>query len=104
MFAMTDVMPRPKATALGTKDQIKDWTGSIPNLDDIYSLKSDEQLENIINAWLNGDNEEAEADSPKSREQVKTQAPTSKTRGPTNKSYGTNIDDAFADLDKDLGF
>ena len=103
---MTDVMPRPKAVVLGTKEQIQSWTGNTPNLDDIYSLKSYEQLENIINAWLNGDNEEAEADSPKSREQVKTSTsiPKTKTRGPTNKSYGDNIDDAFADLDKDLGF
>ena len=105
MFAMTDVMPRPKATALGTKDQIQKWTEAIPNLDDIYDLKTYEQLENIINAWLNGDNEEDGNDAPTQREQVKTYTPPkSKTRGPTNKSYGDNIDDAFADLDQDLGF
>ena len=106
MFAMTDVMPRPKATALGTKDQITQWTGDIPEIDDIYTLKSYEQLENIINAWLNGDNEETN-DDDQTREQVQTSTRpqnNTKKRGPTNKSYGDNIDDAFADLDKDLGF
>ena len=112
MFAMTDVMPRPKTTPLGTKSQITEWTDSIPDLDEMYQLKSYEQLEGIINAWLAGDDENAESGREtendygrSNKTPTKTSSkPASKKSGSTNKDFGDDIDDAFADLDEDLGF
>ena len=109
-FTTTDVMPRPKETALGTKAQVKEWTNSVPDLDDIYSMKSYEQLENIINAWLQGDEaDEDDTDSNASYRQndaKKTRSDTStnnNTSDDTKNSYD-KIDDAFADLGGDLPF
>ena len=102
MYAMTDVMPRPKATALGNKKQIDEWTSNIPELDDLYSLKSYEQLETIINNWLNGEDETSE---PEEKVQAEKVRPSRKAaRGNTGKNYGDDLDDAFADLEEDLGF
>jgi len=99
MFAMTDVMPRPKTTAIGTKAQIKQWQSDIPDLDEMYSLKSYEQLENIVNAWLTGDEpvEEKTTNTSTSRNvnPPDRQAPKVNTK----KDYGDDIDDAFADLE-----
>jgi len=104
-FAMTDVMPRPKASALGTKKQIQEWQTAIPELDDLYTLKSYEQLETIINNWLNGDEEETDTNSYTKNEYVKpSRNTTQKTKGKTGKNYGDDLDDAFADLEEDLGF
>ena len=111
MYAMTDVMPRPKATALGTSDQIAQWSDSIPELDDVYSLKSYEQLENIINAWLNGSDSDESTDTTTgyTNNRSSSPAPTRQAekpqrRGKTNKNYGDDLDDAFADLEGDPSF
>ena len=84
---------------LGTKDEITKWTGDIPNLDDIYSLKSYEQLENIINAWLNGDDEQT--DTGTTRGSFSQQKQTSKNDDSPDAISGkySSLDDAFADLD-----
>ena len=103
MYATTDVMPRPKSTSLGTKKQIKEWTSSIPDLDEVYSLKSYEQLENIINAWLNGE----DADNDEDVETTTTFKNTRPNKKAESKSASDNfdkIDDAFADLGGDLPF
>ena len=107
MYAMTAVMARPKSTPIGNANQIKEWSENIPELDDIFTVKSYEQLENIINAWLSGD-EEAEDNSVgynNNESKPVKQAPTRKTRtGNTTKNYGDDIDDAFADLESDPSF
>ena len=97
-WAMTDVMPRPKSTPLGTKSEIKNWQDNIPELDDLYQLKSYEQLENIINAWLNGDDEADDTSTGYQNESAKQ--PQKKTK---TESFG-DIDDAFKDLEGDLGY
>ena len=105
MFAMTEVMPRPKPTKLGTKTQIDTWTTSIPNLDDLYQLKSYEQLENIINAWLAGDDAANDSEtstttttgSTVTRNTHKPKKTTAKS-GSTDKSFD-DIDEAFKDLE-----
>ena len=102
MYATTDVMPRPKQTALGSKKQIKEWTESIPDLDDVFTLKSYEQLENIINAWLNGDDVDDKEDDVVATSTVKTN--TSKTSKSKEADSFDKIDDAFADLGGDLPF
>lgn len=103
-FAMTDVMPRPKSTPLGTKTKIKEWTGNIPNLDDMYSLKSYEQLENIINAWLTGDESDGNDTNNERITETKKPTRTTKRTGDTTKTFGDDIDDAFADLEGDIPF
>ena len=102
MYATTDVMPRPKSTDLGTKKQIKEWTENIPELDDVFQLKSYEQLENIINAWLNGDDVDDKEDDVVETSTVKTN--TSKTSKSKEAESFDKIDDAFADLGGDLPF
>ena len=101
MFATTDVMPRPKNTPLGNKKQIKEWTESIPDLDDVFSLKSYEQLETIINAWLNGDDADKDEDDVVETSTVKTTS--KKTKSKEADSFD-KIDDAFADLGGDMPF
>jgi hypothetical protein len=34
---------------------VKKWLDNIPNIDDMYRLKTKEEIETILNAWLNGD-------------------------------------------------
>lgn len=97
-WAMTDVMPRPKSTPLGTKSEIKNWQDNIPELDDLYQLKSYDQLENIINAWLNGDDEAD--DTSTGYQNTAAKQPQKKTK---TESFG-DIDDAFKDLEGDLGY
>jgi len=103
-WSTTDVMPRPKNTPLGNKKNVQEWTSNIPELDDIYQMKSYEQLENIINAWLQGDDtsvpEEANTEYRKS-----TSSKTSTVEpNEDSKASFDKIDDAFADLGGDLPF
>lgn len=104
-WTTTDVMPRPKSSDLGTKSEIKEWTESIPDIDDIFSVKTYEQLENIITTWLNGGDEadSAEADVL-STSTVKTNKPTSVNSKAKEAESFSKIDDAFADLGGDLPF
>ena len=95
-FATTDVMPRPKSTTLGTKKQVKEWTENIPDLDDIYQMKSYEQLETIINAWLAGDDNEDDTSTLPPRNTT----PATPKKNTSKKSFN-DIDDAFADLEDD---
>jgi len=96
-WATTEVRPRGKQTELTTPKQAKEWISSIPDLDEMYSCKSYDELEGIINAWLNGDTDEnmnsetgtERGASPKSNEVPK-------------KEFKGNIDDAFADLAKEF--
>ena len=100
-WATTDIRPRPKSIPLGTADQIKQWTSesSFPNLDDMYSLKSYEELEGIINAWLNGDEDQGSAmENTVVRTAPKPQ-PKSKSKS-EDESFD-DLDDAFADLEDD---
>ena len=102
MFATTDVMPRPKNTPLGNKKQIKEWTESIPDLDEVFQMKSYEQLENIINAWLNGDDADNDNEDVVETSTVKTN--TAKANKSKEADSFDKIDDAFADLGGDLPF
>jgi len=98
-WSQTDVMPRPKSTPLGTKAKIKEWQEDIPSLDDLYELKSYEQLETIINAWLAGDDNEDDTSTLPPRNTT----PTTPKKNTSKKSFN-DIDDAFADLEGDLGY
>jgi len=47
--------------------QLQQWLDSVPSLDDMYRLKSKEEIETILNNWLNGDVETATPDEGTSR-------------------------------------
>lgn len=110
MWATTTVRPRGKATALSTEaSQIKEWTDSIPDLDEMYTCKSYEELEKIVNDWLNGEESEADAgtsrgpsvtatldDLPTSTSETTT---TSESSSDTSNSKYRSLDEAFADLE-----
>ena len=93
-WATTEVRARPKNTPLGTKAQVKEWSDSIPELDDIYSLKSYDELSNIINAWLNGDDDTETTKFESSSTSTSTSSSSSDTE--------SDLDKAFKDID--LGF
>ena len=102
-WAETSVRPRPKTTALsGDKKQIKEWLTSLPDLDEMYSCKSHEELEKIINAWL-----EDPDDTDGSYRGSSYSAPTTvaKVENGNDASTGSSsstmkdLDDAFADLE-----
>jgi hypothetical protein len=91
-------MPRGKATPLSKdKSDIKEWSGSIPNVLDIFSCKSYDELSKIVNDWLAGDDEKEEEEWGTSGNKTEAVNPTSQFGKSTQKSY-SNIDDAFADL------
>ena len=89
-WATTEVRPRPKATPLGSATDVKNWTSSLPNVDEFFTLESYEKLENIINNWLNDGTEE--------QEEVEHRTETKAKNTDTDKTFN-KIDDAFADLE-----
>ena len=65
-------------------------------------MKSYEQLENIINAWLNGDDADKDDDDVVETSTVKNNT-SKKTKSKEVDSFD-KIDDAFADLGGDMPF
>ena len=52
----TTIVPRPKTCVLSDDQKLaQKWIAEIPNLDDIYTLKTPEELEGIVNASLASD-------------------------------------------------
>jgi len=94
-WAMTEVRPRGKQSPLSsTPEQATEWAGNIPNISDIYSCKSYDELSKIINDWINddGDGETLNAEDTPATTTATTTATTQ------NSSGYSSIDDAFADL------
>ena len=95
--------------------QVESWLNSIPNLDDMYRLKSTQEIEAVLNNWLNGGTTEDTSTLSTSRgptpvdalddlvAEVKANAPekTKKKKSDDETSTSTkkqSLDDAFADL------
>ena len=100
MWATTDVRPRGKDSPLNEDNsKAKSWLDNIPDVNDLFELKSYEELENIINAWLNGDDEET--DTGTTRGSFSQQKQSSKSDDSPDAISGkySSLDDAFADLD-----
>ena len=98
-WAMTEVTPRGKVTPLNNdKSKAKEWLGNIPDISDLFTTKSYDELSNIINNWLNGDESENEGTewktSDSSTDSTKSESTNEKS---SNKNYNS-LDDAFADL------
>ena len=92
-WAMTEVTPRGKQTKL-SKDakQAKEWMTGLPDTDNIFQLKSYDELSKIINDWL-ADDSDGENDA--GTEHTTTSSNTTDTK---SKSEYSSLDDAFADL------
>ena len=100
MWATTDVRPRGKDSPLSEDtSKAKGWLDNIPDVNDLFELKSYEELENIINAWLNGDDEQS--DTGTTRGGFSQQKQSSKNDDSPDAISGkySSLDDAFADLD-----
>ena len=94
MWASTEVRPRGKQSPLNSDSSVaKQWIDSIPNLDDMYTLKTYEELEKIVNDWLNDDGDdtgEVHHSTPSSKSSSDPASPSSKYK---------SLDEAFADLE-----
>lgn len=105
-WATTEVRPRMSTTKLSEdKSQAKDWITNIPDLDEMYSCKTYEELENIVNAWLNGDDEEQKSDDFGTTRGGSTNSSTSSTSSSENTKMAekyASLDDAFADIESEF--
>ena len=95
-YAMTDVMPRGKSTKLSSNSkQSKEWLENIPSVEDLYTLKSYDEISTVLENWING----GDATSSEG-----TEHPTASNSNDTKESSSTkkadydSLDDAFADL------
>lgn len=101
-FATCTVTARPKSTPLSTNpDQVKKWIADIPDISHLNELKSYEELESIINKWLNASSEEK---STASDGDVKSESKSAKklaslTSSPAA-SKASSSDDAFNAIDQ----
>lgn len=93
-WAMTEVTPRGKQTKLSSDaKQAKEWMTDLPDVENIFQLKSYDELSKIINDWLAGD-EDGEDDTGTERT---SGSPTSSENKEEKEGY-SSLDDAFADL------
>jgi len=84
-WAMTSVRPRPKETPLSKNPETAStWMSSIPNIDDMFTEKTYDELSKIINDWL-----VPEGESPDD---------SGTTRGGGGSTH-TSLDDAFKELE-----
>ena len=90
---MTTVTPRGKQTKLSSDaKQAKEWMSTLPDVENLFQLKSYDELSKIINDWLTSDEEEA-VGTERGGTDNNTESETSEGDG----SY-KSLDDAFADL------
>ena len=100
-WATTEVRPRGKTSRISDDaSQAKEWTSSIPSMDEVYTLKSEGELEKIINDWLAGDID-TEDSSTASQTTRNVNFKNEDTANATQKKFAS-LDDAFADLEDDF--
>ena len=103
-YATTDVRPRGKSSPLSENNsQSKQWLDNIPDANNLFDLKSYDELERIINAWLNGDDEKPEttrggSSSFSGQSSSSSQTTDSNSPDAISSKY-KSLDDAFASLD-----
>ena len=62
MWASTEVRPRGRSTNLAeNSSDAQQFIAQIPDLDELFTLKSYEELEKIVNDWINGTDSEEES-------------------------------------------
>ena len=111
-FNDTTVDPARRPTKLHEDSSVaQKWLDNIPNIDDMYRLKSTQEIETVLNNWLNGGATEPSQDGGVSRgaapadeldnlvSEVKS-APQveKKPQKKQETSKKQSLDDAFADL------
>ena len=95
-WATTEVRPRGKQSPLSeNSDSVNQFTSNIPSLDDMYSCKTYEELEKIVNDWLNDDDSGDDTGTEFGGSTNKTSNNTTQAEGQKYKS----LDEAFADLE-----
>ncbi len=111
---IVDPARRPSKLSEDTK-KVEQWLNSIPSLDDMYRLKSPQEIETVLNNWLSGETTDEISLSPTTRGPVQTDAlaelaaevkAASPEKKKTKKSdvddespvKKQSLDDAFADL------
>ena len=100
MWTTTDVRPRGKDSPLSEdSSKAKSWLDNIPDVNDLFELKSYEELENIINAWLSGDDEETSTGTTRGSFSQQKQSTKSDDSPDAISGKYSSLDDAFADLD-----
>lgn len=98
-WATTEVRPRGKQSPLSENtDTIKQYTSSIPSLDDMYTCKTYEELEKIVNDWLNDDDADSSDGTAKFGGNTTNTQTTNTTSGGNQNKY-KSLDEAFADLE-----
>lgn len=97
-YAITDVSPRRKSSAIHDNDkQVKEWLDNVPDLDGIYTCKSYEELEKIVNDWLDpSDSSDSEQTHNESRS-----GSSDDSKPDSSSSKFKSLDEAFDSL-KDL--
>ena len=104
MWATTDVRPRGKDSPLSEDTgKSKNWLDNIPDVNDMFELKSYEELERIINEWLSGDDEESSQETTRGGSKNSFSSSSSSSSSDDspdaiNSKY-SSLDDAFADLE-----
>ena len=101
MWATTDVRPRGKDSPLSEdSSKSKQWLDNIPDVNDLFELKTYEELERIVNEWLNGDDEDNKEETTRGGS-FKSNSSQSKSDDSPDSIAGkySSIDDAFADLE-----
>jgi len=93
-WAKTEVLPKRKSSALSSDtNQVKEWLGDIPDVTQMFQLKSYDELSTIVNNWLEGDTKENEGSD------WGTNTKSEETTTDNSSSY-SSLDDAFSDLMK----
>jgi hypothetical protein len=104
-WATTEVRPRGKSSALSpSSDTLQTWVGSIPDLDDMYTCKTYEELEKVVNDWLNGDEADDSDGTSRGNNEVTKTTSTDTSSDKTDSKTSTDgkyksLEEAFADLE-----
>ena len=101
-YASTKTRPKPRPSVLSDdKKQVKEWIEKIPDIDDLFTLKSYEELEQIINTWLSdptADNDDQPRGQTPSQDDEEASSTETESSGKKSTTF-QDLDDAFADLD-----
>ena len=101
-WATTEVRPRGKSSTLSSSSEnSQTWLDSIPNLDDMYTCKTYEELEKVVNDWLNGDETSSTGTTRGSTSSTTKSESTKDTESDTSEgsSKYKSLEEAFADLE-----
>ena len=99
-WATTEVRPRGKQSPLSeSADTVKQYTSNIPSLDDMYTCKTYEELEKIVNDWLNDDDADDDDGTTRSFGSSNNTGTSTNTKTQSEGQKYKSLDEAFADLE-----